>query len=65
VDQALGLFEWIKRENDGGPELPTQHHAEMSVLWTIEAQLEKTLVEPFSPDYVALIAAARERLVAG
>jgi hypothetical protein len=43
--------------------LPTEHQAEQRVLWEIEAQLEKALVEPLQPDYAALVSAARERLI--
>jgi hypothetical protein len=63
ADQALVLFEWLAREDRKGA-LPTEHRAEQSVLWEIEAQLEKTLVAPLQPDYEVLLAAARERLVA-
>jgi hypothetical protein len=63
ADQALVLFEWMMRDA-GAERLPTTHRAEEVVLWAIEAQLEKCLVEPFQPDYVAKVAAARERLVA-
>jgi hypothetical protein len=64
ADQALVLFEWLTREDRKGT-LPTEHQAEQYVLWEIEAQLEKSLVAPFQPDYEVLLAAARERLVAG
>jgi hypothetical protein len=64
ADQALVLFDWMTRE--GGTErLPTTHRAEDVVLWAIEAQLEKCLVEPLQPDYLDKVAAARERLAAG
>jgi hypothetical protein len=61
-DQALVLFEWLSRE-DGKHTLPTEHQAELNVLWEIEAQLERALVEPLEPDYAALVSAARERLI--
>jgi len=63
-DQALVLFEWLSRE-DGKGGLPTEHQAEQNVLWEIEAQLERVLVEPLQPDYSALVSAARERLISG
>ncbi len=63
ADQALVFFEWLTRE-DGKGRPPTEHQAEQNVLWEIEAQLEKTLVEPLQPDYAVKVAAARERLVA-
>lgn len=61
-DQALVLFEWLTRE-DGKEGFPTEHEAEQKVLWEIEAQLEKALVEPLQPDYAASVSAARKRLV--
>ncbi|MCC6750550.1 MAG: hypothetical protein IT371_22995 [Deltaproteobacteria bacterium] len=64
ADQALVLFDWLARE-DGKGALPTEHQAEQNVLWEIEARLEKSLVAPLQPDYEVLLAAARERLVAG
>lgn len=64
VDQALVLLEWLTREDARGA-LPTEHHAELNVLWEMEAQLEKQLVQPLWPDYMALLSAARERLVRG
>ncbi len=64
ADQALVLFEWLARE-DGTGTLPIKHQSEQNVLWEIQAQLEKTLVVPLRPDYEVLLAAARERLVAG
>lgn len=61
-DQALVLFEWLSRE-DGKNGLPTEHPAEQKVLWEIEGQLERALVEPLQPGYAAAVSAARERLI--
>ena len=63
-DQALVLFEWLSRE-DGRSRIPTEHQAEQKVLWEIEGQLERALVEPLQPDYSAAIVAARERIMSG
>lgn len=63
ADEALVLFEWLTRE-DGKGGLPTEHQSEQNVLWLVEAQLEKGLVDPLRPDYAAMVAAARERLAA-
>jgi len=41
-----------------------ESHAEELVLWRLNAQLEKTLVEPFRPDYPERIYLARERVLA-
>lgn len=60
-DQALVFFEWLSREDDRRT-LPTEHQSEQNVLWEIEAQLERTLVEPLQTNYATLLAAARARL---
>ena len=57
-DEALVLFEWIKRFN-AQDHNDFEDQAEARVLWDIEAMLEKTLVEPFDPEYDRLLAAAR------
>ena len=36
--------------------------AERQVLWAIEAQLDKALVEPFKPDYIDLVEKAKNRI---
>jgi hypothetical protein len=66
ADEALVLFEWLsKREDDGALEPLIEHWSEQLVLWSLLGQLQKSLAEPFDPNYAQLIAAARERLVAG
>jgi hypothetical protein len=60
-DQALVLFEWLVREGNKDA-LRTAHEAEDKVLWNIEAQLEKGLVDPLRPNYAELLDAARERV---
>ena len=57
-DQALVLFEWIKRFNEQEDE-DFEDQAEERVLWDIEAILEKALVEPFEQDYDRLLVEAR------
>ncbi len=59
-DEALVLFEWLGNFNKREYEFEDQ--AEQRVLWNLEAMLESELVEPFRPDYRALVAAARERV---
>lgn len=59
--EALVLFEWLASHD----ELPFDDAAEQSVLWSIEAQLEKTLIEPFRPEYRALVDAARAAVRTG
>jgi hypothetical protein len=61
-DQALVLFEWLSREDDRNGIL-TEHPAEQTVLWAIQGQLEKALIEPLRPGYGDAVSAARERIV--
>jgi hypothetical protein len=64
-DEALVLFEWLsEREDDGALDPLIEHWSEQLVLWRLQGQLEKALVEPFHPEYRELLASARERLVA-
>ena len=57
-DQALVLFDWIRRFNEQERE-DFEDQAEERVLWDIETMLEKALVEPFAQDYDQLLTAAR------
>lgn len=57
-DQALVLFEWIRRFNEGDAK-DLEDQAEERVLWDIAAMLEKELVEPVAQDYDRLLAEAR------
>ncbi|WP_040833668.1 hypothetical protein [Nocardia brevicatena] len=64
-DQALVLSEWLSRVIgtavfDG---LVDRDRAVWSPLYTIAGALETSLVEVFTPDYVARVEAARERLL--
>jgi len=59
--EALVLFEWLSCANEQ-PTLSFADPAEQQVLWGIEAQLEKTLVEPFKPNYCDLVEAARREV---
>jgi hypothetical protein len=61
-DQALVLFEWLSRE-DNKLSLSTESQAEQNVLWNVEGQLERILVEPLEANYIALVAAARARML--
>ena len=44
-DQALVLFEWLARE-DGKDALPTEHPAELQVLWDLEASRGEVIWVP-------------------
>lgn len=59
--EALVLFELLTRwEATGQNTIIIEHQAEQRMLWDIQAMLEKQLVAPFSPDYLAILSAARE-----
>jgi hypothetical protein len=61
--QAIVLFEVLTR---GGsvPARPIEieDESEQLVLWLLEAQLEKLLVEPLSPDWPAILREARAQV---
>ena len=57
--EALVLFEWLAA-HDGT--VAVNDPAEQTVLWRLEAQLEKALVEPLSPDYKDALRRARSRV---
>jgi len=61
-DVALVLFELIASERIER-DLPGLEAPERNALWALEGYLERTLVQPFSPDYYALLKQARASLV--
>ncbi len=60
-DEALVLFDWLSERTAEKAGLVDA--AELRVLWVIENHLESQLVEPFLPNYVELLKAAKSRLV--
>ncbi len=64
-DEALVLFEFFSRFCDEGDDFALRHTAEYLAFMRISAQLDKSLVEPFRPEYADLLQAARKRLAAG
>jgi hypothetical protein len=60
-DEALVLFEFLARFSETGT-LELVDQAEERALWNLSCVLEKILVEPFCPDYLDIIKAARDRL---
>ena len=58
-DEALVLFEFLSRFDDN-KELLILDMAEEKALWAIHGALEKTLAEPFDPEYYELLAKARD-----
>jgi hypothetical protein len=55
--EALVLFDWLCEFDSGG--MDSLHPAERRVLWNIQCDLEKILVEPFKPEYDKLLEQAR------
>lgn len=60
-DEALVLFEALA----SGAARRSVSPGTQAALDSIEAQLERVLVEPFKPNYVELVAAAEHRIVKG
>jgi hypothetical protein len=65
-DEALVLFEWLS-ERESSVRLFDENDrpicAEEFVLNRILGQLEKSLGEPFDPNFLPLLAAARQRIL--
>jgi hypothetical protein len=60
-DEALVLHDFLSRwERTERFEIADQ--AEERVLWNVQADLERMLAEPFSPDYTRLLGEARARV---
>jgi asparagine synthetase B (glutamine-hydrolysing) len=60
-EEALVLFEWIKRFNEKENQ-EFEDQAEERVLWNLEAMLEKNLKTPFEEEYKKLLKEARDRI---
>ena len=60
-DEALVLFEWLVQLDSTVVSLDA-NSAEQKVLWRIEAQLERALVEPLAPNYKLLLKEARRKI---
>jgi hypothetical protein len=61
ADEALVLFEFLSRYGESDT-LSVVDQAEQRALWNLQCLFEKQLVEPLRPDYLAIVAAARDRL---
>jgi hypothetical protein len=61
-DEALVLFEFISRFNETEHKELFQDQSEQKMMWLIEGQLQKILVEPFRPDYKEIIDNARNNI---
>jgi hypothetical protein len=64
-DEALVLFDFFSRFCDDDDDFTLRHTAEYLAFMRISAQLDKALVEPFQPQYLELLRAARDRIAAG
>jgi hypothetical protein len=62
IDEALVLFEFISRFNETEHKELFQDQSEQKMMWLIEGQLQKILVEPFRPDYKEIIDNARNNI---
>ena len=63
-DEALVLFEFFARF-DNSTHFVLRNNAEYIAFSKISGQLDKTLSEPFNPNYPAIYQAAQERLAEG
>jgi hypothetical protein len=63
-DEALVLSEFLARigEKEDLYDKVFEDKAEQQVLWSLEGQLEKILVEPLYPNYSEIIASARNKI---
>jgi len=61
-DEALVLFEFISRFNETSHKELFHDQSEEKMMWLIEGQLQKILVEPFIPNYIDIINEARNKL---
>jgi hypothetical protein len=61
--EALVLFEWLSRNDEGDGKLPFADPAEERVVWRIEGQLECKLAEPLAANYEELLSKARRAVL--
>jgi hypothetical protein len=61
-DEALVLFDFLARFNEAERSDVFENQAEQKILWVLEGQLEKQLVEPFIPDYKDIVKEARNKV---
>jgi hypothetical protein len=61
-DEALVLFDFLGRFNQKEHNDIFEDQAEQKALWIVEGQLEKTLVEPFDPNYTDIIKQSRDNI---
>jgi hypothetical protein len=61
-DEALVLFEFLSRISEKELKGIFEDKAEQKILWVLEGQLEKQLIEPLKPDYKDIISQARNKV---
>ena len=61
-DEALVLFDFLVRFNQKEHNDIFEDQAEQKALWIVEGQLEKTLAEPFYPNYTDIIRQSRDNI---
>ena len=64
-DEALVLFELLRRWEDSSEIAPRLIPGEQTALWALSGRLESILVEPFESNYHELVDQARQRLAEG
>ena len=62
-DETLVLSQLFARIDEKGS-ATIEHQAEQIAIWSLIAQFETVLVEPFQADFVTLLDAARKRVAA-
>ncbi len=60
-NEAIVLFEFLSRFSDK-ESLRIEDQSEERILWDIQCELEKKLVEPFSENYLQLLEEARKNV---
>lgn len=61
-EEALVLFDWLVRFNEGENANLFKDQAEERVLWDMEASLEKVTSETFNANYSEILSKAREKV---
>lgn len=61
-DEAIVLLEWVINFNQKEDRALFTHQSEKIVLWNLEAILEKNVPEILDPNYLELLAKARQKL---
>ena len=61
-EEAIVLFEFLRRFNKNEDSQIFEDQVEQRVLWDIECILEKELSEPFQTDYDIIVKNARDKV---